>query len=116
MKDLNNVIEKIKKDEKLKKEFATAVKEKKVVDFLKGLGVSVTKEELDSFLKAKKAELKDAELEKAVGAGCGSGGCGGTDVFVTIVMLGGGCYAGLTIVNRAIEGRSSCITVPDGGL
>lgn len=109
-------LRKSKKTKTSKNSLQAAVKEDKVVDFLKGLDVSVTKEEIDSFLKAKKAELKDSDLEKAVGAGCGSGGCDGTDVFVTIVMLGGGCYVGLTLVNRAIEDRSSCITVPDGDI
>ena len=109
MADLNKLVEKIKADTELKKQFASAVKENKVVEFCKGLGVETTKEEIAEFLNAvKKQELSDAELNRV------SGGCETSTMDVTCnVILHSVGTAGSACVFESImhltDGSEHCI-------
>lgn len=86
MADLKKALEKIKADKNLKTEFSKAVKEDKVVEFLKGLGVVTTKKEVADFIKSNKKELSDDELN-VVSGGCSTSSIG-WDILITVVGLG----------------------------
>lgn len=106
MTDFKGILEKIKKDEDLKKQFAAAVKDNKAIEFLNSIGCNTTREEIETFIKTKKGELSDDDLANV------SGGCGTitfTAVLISVVFLGGGCAA-CTLINKGFESKSSCIT------
>lgn len=101
MADFKKLFEKIRQDENLKNEFAKAVKQKKTSDFFQSIGENVTEEEINSFLKNKKAELNEKELEKVTGAGCGM-----SSVMLSIGTFGLGCLG--SSIDEGFD--SSCVT------
>ena len=88
MADLNKLVEKIKADAELKKQFSTAIKENKVVEFCKKLGIETTKEEIASFITTKKGELNEAELNAV------NGGCATSSSSVRCDVISSVCSAG----------------------
>ncbi len=70
MKTLEKLYEEIQADVELKKEYAKAAGEKKVIDFLKAHDCDATVAELESFISSKKnKELADDELDMVSGGG-----------------------------------------------
>ena len=105
MADLNKLVEKIKSDAELKKQFAAAVKKDNVAEFCKSLGIETTKEEVKAFLQTKKSELNERDLKKV------SGGCDDDtaenvcDAFYSTVTFGTMCAAE-SIYYGIVEGTS----------
>lgn len=99
MANLGEVIEKIKADDGLKKQFSEAVKNKSVIAFLSAQGCDTTEAEVNEFLSAKKTELSDEELDKVSGGACDDG-----DFFVSAMTVGTTC-AVCSIVD-AIDGKN----------
>ena len=77
MKTLQEFYKEIIADDELKKGFAEAAKENKVIEFAKGHGVETTMDEIKDFLddqKNQEQELSPEDLENAAGGTCSDNG------------------------------------------
>ena len=71
MKTIEQSYEEIKNSEELKKQFADALKENKLEDFLKAHDCDASVKDVMTFLNGlKEGELTDDDLDKVAGGGC----------------------------------------------
>ncbi|HJC57054.1 MAG TPA: hypothetical protein H9700_06775 [Candidatus Eisenbergiella intestinipullorum] len=75
MKTIEELYQEVLEKDAMKQEFAEALQDGRIMDFLKEYGCEAGQEEVNAFLKEqqeKEGELSDAELD-AVSGGCSSG-------------------------------------------
>ncbi len=102
MKSIEELYQEVLGSEELKKEFAQAVQENRVEDFLKENGCKAGKQELETFLKElqeKEGELSEDELDAV------AGGCNKQDAALSAYTFGLGCLG--RVIQSALNGGSS---------
>lgn len=90
MKSIEQLYQEVLGSEELKKEFAQAVHENRVEDFLKKNGCEAGKQELETFLEElqeKEGELSENELDAV------AGGCNKQEALFSAYTFGIGCLS-----------------------
>ena len=98
MKTLDQLFAEVLGNDELKKEFATAAKDGKVVEFAAAHDVQTTQEEIKAFLQEqqkKMGELSDEELDNV------AGGCNGFEGVLSVMSVG--VYCALSAIDSAMR-------------
>ena len=92
MKTLQELFAEIMASDEMKKAFAEAAKEGKVLDYIRANGCEATMEEVQTYLKEKAdRELSEEELDSAAGGACNY--TTGSEAIVSVISAGIACAA-----------------------